>query len=279
MPRLKKLLKRLFTPVTIMLIPHTSRSTVSLKMPSIGLLTSAILCVLGGYYVYSVTIEANKYEDTKQELDYYTSQFLDMKSTMSALRTAEVEFRELFSLESREAVLENLNLSDKGSLNMTILREQILKTMDNVREVKDYLSQQRDLYFSTPLGWPISGWIASRFGRRIHPIKKRWEHHTGVDLSADAGDPVRATADGVVTFSKRSGANGNLVAIEHGYGFSTYYAHNKKNLVKVGQVVKRGDIIAYVGSTGSATGPHVHYEMWQNGKLVDPTPYLKGGKW
>lgn len=279
MSYLKRLLRRLFTPVTIILIPHTSRSTVRLKMPSVGLLITAVLSVLGGYYVYSVTVTALRYEETKKELNYYTNQFLDLKPTISALRTAETEFKELFSLGSREEVLENLNFSDTGSLDMELLREQIMKTMDNVGEIKEYLSRQRDLYFSTPMGWPASGWISSRFGRRIHPIKKVWDYHTGVDISGDAGDSIQATADGVVTFSGRSGKNGNLVAVEHGFGFSTYYAHNKRNLVKVGQVVKRGDIVAYMGSTGSATGPHVHYEIWKEGKLVNPTPYLKGGKW
>jgi murein DD-endopeptidase MepM/ murein hydrolase activator NlpD len=87
---------------------------------------------------------------------------------------------------------------------------------------------------------------------------------------------VRATADGIVSFSGWSGGNGNLVVLEHGFGYSTFFAHNKKVNVKVGQIIKRGDIISYIGSTGNSTGPHVHYEVWKDGKSVNPYKYLKG---
>ncbi len=87
--------------------------------------------------------------------------------------------------------------------------------------------------------------------------------------------PVTATADGIVSFSGWSGNSGNVIVLEHGHGFSTIYAHNKINIVKVGQVVKRGDIIAYVGSTGNSTGPHLHYEVWKEGKHINPKNFLK----
>lgn len=85
-----------------------------------------------------------------------------------------------------------------------------------------------------------------------------------------------ATADGVVVFSGWNGGGGNVVVVAHGHGFSTYYAHNRKNTVQVGQSVKRGDIIGYIGSTGSATGNHVHYEVWHNGKNKNPISYTEG---
>ncbi|MEJ2696668.1 MAG: M23 family metallopeptidase [Candidatus Sulfobium sp.] len=102
------------------------------------------------------------------------------------------------------------------------------------------------------------------------------EFHSGLDIAAEPGEPVRATADGIVIFAGWSGNNGNLVAIEHGLGFRTYYAHNRKVVVKVGQKVKRGQVISYVGSTGRSTGPHVHYEIWHEGKRVNPKKYIKG---
>jgi murein DD-endopeptidase MepM/ murein hydrolase activator NlpD len=111
----------------------------------------------------------------------------------------------------------------------------------------------------------------------MNPVKGNSQFHSGLDIAARPGTPVRVTADGIVSFSGRSGSNGNLVAVEHGFGYTTYYAHNKKIDVKVGQVVSRGDVIAYVGSTGSTTGPHLHYEIWKNGDSVDPQPYVKGG--
>jgi murein DD-endopeptidase MepM/ murein hydrolase activator NlpD len=192
---------------------------------------------------------------------------------------ANVEFQKLFGLESREAVLETMNPSDSGDIDMAILKKQIDKTIDAVGEIRDYLSEQRDLYMATPMGLPSKGWLSSGYGYRMHPVRGVRHLHDGVDISARPGTTVRATADGIVSFAGRSGANGNLVALEHGFGYSTYYAHNKKLNVKIGQVVKRGDVIAYVGSTGSSTGPHVHYEIWKNRKSVNPRPYLKGGRW
>ena len=100
--------------------------------------------------------------------------------------------------------------------------------------------------------------------------------HSGMDLSAASGTAIHATADGLVSFSGRSANSGNLVVLAHGFGYQTIYAHNKKNAVKVGQRVKRGEIIAYVGSTGKSTGPHVHYEVWEKGKSVNPRKFLQG---
>jgi len=87
---------------------------------------------------------------------------------------------------------------------------------------------------------------------------------------------VRATADGVVSFAGWSGGSGNLVGIEHGFGYATFYAHNTKSAVVVGQFVKRGDVIAYSGSTGSSTGPHSHYEIWKDGRHINPMPFIEG---
>ncbi len=101
--------------------------------------------------------------------------------------------------------------------------------------------------------------------------------HTGTDISVPHGTHVKATADGIVSFSGWTAGSGNTVVVEHGYGFSTAYAHNQRNLVKVGQRVKRRDAIAVSGSTGVSTGPHVHYEIWKNGHHVDPAAYLARG--
>jgi len=273
----RKVFKRLFTSVTIMFVPHSSSKPVRLRVPALVLIQVAVLSIVGGVYIYNVTVDAIRYKETKKELDYYTGEFNDLKSTISALKEAQTEFDKLFSVDSKEEVLESMNFSDAGAIDMEVLRQQINKTIDNVGEIKDYLSQQRDLFMATPRGWPVSGWISSGFGYRTHPITGKRDFHTGVDISQDPGTAIRATADGIVSFAGWSGANGRLVAIEHGHGFRTYYAHNKKINVKVGDVVQRGDIIAYLGSTGRSTGPHVHYEVWKDGKPVNPTSYLIAG--
>ncbi len=273
----RRLLKKLFTSVTIMLVPHSSSKPYRIRVPVLLLIKAAVLSVVGAFYVYAVTIEAIKYTETKKELDYYAGQFSELQSTIMALKQAEAEFGRLFSVESKDEVLESLNFSDSGAIDMEVLKLQINKTIDTVGEIKDYLSEQRDLYMATPQGWPVNGWLSSGFGWRKHPIKGTRDFHTGQDISATPGSPIKATADGIVSFSGWSGANGRLVAIEHGHGYRTFYAHNKKNAVKVGDVVQRGDVIAYVGSTGSSTGPHVHYEVWQKGKPTNPKNFLKQG--
>ena len=127
-----------------------------------------------------------------------------------------------------------------------------------------------------PSGWPVYGHLTSRFGYRNSPWGMGWEFHAGVDISARRGTPIVATADGVVAFAGWLGLFGNTVILEHGYGYRTLYGHNDKNAITVGERVTRGQIIAYIGTTGRSTGPHVHYEVHINGQQVNPTPFLRG---
>lgn len=126
----------------------------------------------------------------------------------------------------------------------------------------------------TPTGWPTRGRVTSSFGRRRHPITGRIQGHDGLDIATATGTPIRATADGIVRLSGTQAGYGRLVIIDHGYGFQTVYAHNSRNVVGAGQRVKRGQVIAYVGSTGTSTGPHVHYEVRVSGRPVNPRNYM-----
>jgi len=124
---------------------------------------------------------------------------------------------------------------------------------------------------SVPTGWPVrSGYISSNYGMRVHPIKRRYMMHQGVDFAAPHGSPVVAVADGVVTFSGRRSGYGNLVEIRHANGYATRYGHNSVNGVSEGQQIRQGQVIGAVGATGTATGPHVHFEVLQNGEPTDP---------
>lgn len=276
MRKIKILFKKAFTPITIMLIPHSNRKPFNLKIPSIGIFVSILLWLIGTVYVFSIAVDTFEYKRMKERLGYYSGQFIEMKATMSALKKAETEFRKLFSLNSKQKVLENVDTSNSGAIDMEALKQQIKKTMETVGDIKEYLSQQRDLYMATPKGWPVKGDITSSYGQREHPKTGEKDFHTGMDIGANPGNPVAATADGIVSFSGWNGGSGNLVVIEHGFGYSTFYAHNKMTTVKVGQRVKRGDIISYVGSTGNSTGPHLHYEVWRNGGPVNPKSFIEG---
>lgn len=124
-------------------------------------------------------------------------------------------------------------------------------------------------------GRPIKkGWMSSRFGRRNDPFTGRIAWHEGVDFAGKEGSDIIAVASGVVTWSGERYGYGQLVEVNHGNGFSTRYAHCKENLVKVGDVVKKGQVIALMGSSGRSTGPHVHFEVYKNGRAVDPSSYI-----
>jgi murein DD-endopeptidase MepM/ murein hydrolase activator NlpD len=130
-----------------------------------------------------------------------------------------------------------------------------------------------------PAGRPItSGWLSSYFGIRADPFTGKNEHHKGLDFAGKLGSDVVAVASGVVTWAGRRYGYGNLVEINHGNGYSTRYGHNEKITVKVGDAIKKGQVIAKMGSTGRSTGPHVHFEVLQNGKQLDPMSYIQTSK-
>jgi murein DD-endopeptidase MepM/ murein hydrolase activator NlpD len=258
-----------------MLIPHDQKNPFRVNIPWVGLFAAGIFFLVGVAYIVSSAAYALEYQRMKATINYYTAQFIEMEETMNALKKSEEEFRKLFSVNKKEEVLENFVIADGGSIDVDALKREIALSMETVKEIQTYLSDQKDIYEATPKGLPADGYISSRFGTRIHPISQRRDFHSGVDIMASSGNPVRATAKGIVSFAGRSGGNGNLVVLEHGQGFSTIYAHNKKIFVKTGQVVKRGDLIASIGSTGISTGPHVHYEIWKRGKAVNPAPYIE----
>ncbi|WP_317930914.1 M23 family metallopeptidase [Halioxenophilus sp. WMMB6] len=131
---------------------------------------------------------------------------------------------------------------------------------------------QNDVFIA---GRPIKkGWISSFYGRRTDPFNGHLAWHSGMDFAGQLNSDVVAVASGVVTWSGDRYGYGQMVEINHGSGFSTRYAHNSENLVAVGDVVKKGQIVALMGSSGRSTGPHVHFEVYKNGRPVDPSSYI-----
>ncbi len=137
-----------------------------------------------------------------------------------------------------------------------------------------FFKDQSSLLTSTPSVWPSRGWVTSGFGYRLSPFTGLRELHEGIDIATQLNADVVATANGVVIDSTRQGGYGNVIEIDHGYGIVTRYGHNSLNLVKRGDRVKRGQVIAKVGSTGRSTGPHLHYEVMLNGIPVNPLRYI-----
>ncbi|GAQ95165.1 murein DD-endopeptidase MepM and murein hydrolase activator NlpD [Thermodesulfovibrio aggregans] len=275
MYKVRKLILKLFSPVTIMFIPHGRTKVYGVKLPFLSIFLLISLTFAFNVYVLSKAVNTIEYYRMKQEFSYIMTKFNELKSTIVTLKHAEAELSRIFSLKSKKEILESLTFNPSGDINIEELKKISEKAIESVSEIKSFLSQQHDIYRSTPLGWPVNGEITSYFGKREHPKYGYEELHTGIDISVPSGTEIKATADGIVVFSGYQARNGNVVMIKHGYGFTTVYAHNKQNLVTVGQRVKRGEIIAISGNTGSTTGPHLHYEVWKNNSPVNPLSYLK----
>ena len=140
--------------------------------------------------------------------------------------------------------------------------------------MKDLLEAKRSVLASTPTIWPVRGLITAGYGYRLSPFTGKREMHEGLDIAAPFGSPIMATADGIISFVGPLGSFGNVVFINHGHGLTTFYAHTSSFRVKEGQSVKRGQIVAFVGTSGRSTGPHVHYEVQANGATVNPLKYI-----
>lgn len=278
MHKLRPLLKRLFTPITIMLVPHSNSASLNFKMPSavFGLLL-VFVCV-GFVYTLSLSVHAVDYLVLKNKYAHMNGQLQSMQTTIRSLKESELEFKRIFSHGSKKGVLEAVTQENSGgSIDIDELKRQVSESMKSVSEIRGYLEKEQNIYRATPQGRPVEGRFSSGFGMRKHPQTGRQQFHSGVDFSAPRGTPVRATADGVVSLAGWSKGNGMVVVVEHGHGFSTVYAHNSRIDVKAGQTVKRGQAIAAAGATGNATGPHVHYEVWKGGRSVDPSSFIREG--
>ncbi len=275
MRNLKPFLKRCLTPITILIVPHSKSQPFRVKVSFITLLACGFLCLTGAGYLTSIGVDTIEYYTMKKKLSYLAKEFDDLKATISSLKKADTELTRLLSLKSRNTILKSVDFKDTGSPDIESLKKQINETVQSVYSIRKYISEQKDLYLATPSGWPVNGTISSHFGERVHPVTGEKNIHTGIDIRAPAGTPIHATAPGIVSFSGWTNDSGYIIVVEHGHGFSTAYAHNKKNHVSVGQKINKGELIASSGSTGITTGPHLHYEVWKNGKQIDPNLYLK----
>ncbi|MFQ5646471.1 MAG: M23 family metallopeptidase [bacterium] len=160
--------------------------------------------------------------------------------------------------ESEESIQEMAGEMARLKADITSEKSKLLEYSAEVEEKTTLLS-------ATPSIWPVRGWMTSGFGARKSPFTGRREMHGGIDIATRFGTPVMAAAEGVVIYSGYRGGFGKEISIDHGFGYVTGYGHTSETVAKVGDKVKKGQIIAYVGSTGRSTGPHLHYEIKYNG--------------
>jgi murein DD-endopeptidase MepM/ murein hydrolase activator NlpD len=185
----------------------------------------------------------------------------------------------LNNIDNNLAVIDSY-LKSRGVLKQTNSGgEPVTRQANNTQML--VLAEEQSVVFSNllrniPVGYPLYGEMSSNYGYRRNPFGGlSGEFHPGIDIKGQYGDPIFATADGVVDRCDWYGGYGNAVVLNHSYSYQTLYGHMTKVNVEQGQEVKAGDLIGYMGSTGRSTGPHVHYEVRKDGIDIDPVPYLK----
>ena len=211
------------------------------------------------------------------------------KNDMDVLATLEKEHEELeqikedlkkkkasLATQQSELTTEKAKLDEKKSA-LKKEEEELKAEADRLSAEIRRLTSANSTYVGGTFTWPCpaSTYISSSFGNRLHPILKSWIFHTGVDIGCASGKDIVSAADGTVIMAQWYGGYGNCVMVDHGGGIVTLYGHASSLCVSQGQSVKRGQVIAKVGSTGRSTGPHLHFEVRKNGDYVDPMSYFK----
>ena len=175
---------------------------------------------------------------------------------------------------------ENTTMIKEVTKDLDVLAKQMVVQSKSLDEIVKLAKAKEMMLASIPAIQPVKNEdltrMASGYGMRMHPILKSWKMHNGMDFTAPTGTPIYASGNGKVVRAERSSTFGNVVYIEHGYGYKTIYAHMNKIATRKGQRVKRGDLIGYVGNTGRSAAPHLHYEVHKNGRPVNPIYYYYG---
>ena len=268
-----------------------------------GVVAMPLMVGMGSRGADSAQVDALRVanETLLQENQSYREATGELTSQISSLQTALTELGEQGQLDpNTKRALDKLPLSIRsqaaggpqlGDLRPTaarpsgtpegtfgILRDLLGSIENRLVSVRSRIEAQQALARATPSVWPIVGrWTySSPFGHRKDPFTGEPDFHTGIDISANVGVPVRATADGTVESAAFDGAYGNAVVLTHGFTISTRYGHLSRFAVRPGQTVKRGEVIGYVGATGRVTSSHLHYEILFNGSRISPLTLLGG---
>lgn len=292
-----------------MVVPHTDLPVLrrSFTLSSIAVFALAWTTVtvwagfrVGRYVDYWVTKADNVV--VRGKMAYMADEIERSRAMLEMARATDKQIRILLGMGSREQVLrgdtgmggpsalDRLNLkrllsggdsqASQNAVHRTVqeLRQESERRLASFQEIAWYVTHQRSLYRATPNGWPAQGRITSGFGYRLSPMQAiedaNRQFHEGIDIAGRPDTPITATADGVVRYAGWYGGFGMIVTVDHGFGYSTSYAHASKVTVNEGDVVVRGQLVAYMGTSGRSTGTHVHYEVWHHGRPVSPIPYL-----
>ncbi len=262
------------------------------------LLGAAFFVFSGGAHRMEARQLAAKNQAMAEELAGIRHQVATLEGAVEGLAEQNAQARALAGLESIDAEVLQAGVGGPGtstprshplwgldslyskdafatSFDLTALQRRVQLLGTSLTEAADSLSGHQDWLESLPSILPARGYISSRFSSsRMHPVHHRPLPHEGMDIAAPAGSPIVATAKGRVTYTGRRNGYGLTVLIQHGFEYETLYGHASQILVRNGQEVERGEVIALVGRTGITTAPHVHYEVRQNGRPIDPHRFV-----
>ncbi|OGD14902.1 MAG: hypothetical protein A2W20_04355 [Candidatus Aminicenantes bacterium RBG_16_66_30] len=299
--------------LSVIIVPHTKTSTKTLCFTRRALKALAVAGVALGLVLAAVLVDyvrmnvirgryrALKAETVEQRVAIakYERSISELQSTIAHFETYTKKLNVMAGLKSPEVLTAPAGIgggepdkqepeaeTDPGQAPLpsgpqiitpgTIqsLSQKALSIESNLSSLLSFFESDSLRLASTPSIMPVVGWMSSVFGHRNDPFTGAWTMHYGVDISTNIGNPIMATADGIVIKVQTDKYLGKNVTISHGNGFTTVYGHMSNFAVKAGQKVKRRDIIGYIGQTGKAAGPHVHYEVLRDGRRVDPRNYL-----
>jgi murein DD-endopeptidase MepM/ murein hydrolase activator NlpD len=293
-----------------MLVPHDNERvrTFQVAWKDVRAIISAVVLVvfLMGTFTVAFFIKQSQHVRSASlrrenallaaEVDQMRSEMEQLNRSMQTLSQKDEQYRVMSGLgpladanageggrpgSMAEQALMHLNPQVRGKLtdantNLDALNRRANQLRASMDQALTALQRNRDRLASTPTIAPAAGPLSSLFSNgRYHPVLRITRPHKGIDIAARVGEPILAPATGVVRFSGAKGNGyGNMVEIDHGYGYVTRFAHASRLLVRNGQNVKRGDVIALVGATGLASGPHLHYEVEIDGREVDPLNFI-----
>ncbi len=302
-------MKRLKESYTVLIIPSQNSSprrfNISKKAMKAavgaGVTCAALLIAFGIHYglmandMWELRDLRKETKSQKIQLQSYASDIADFNKQMARLKVLDSKIRVIADIGPMKGdqPIKGVGGAEEPGLDPVYLGRELSKT-DLLRmtedlgalqeaaslqelsfvELNEAMKDRRSLWASTPSIWPTKGWLTSGFGKRSSPFTGKTQTHKGVDVAARRDTPIVATAAGVISRVGFDSGFGKLVKINHNYGMQTLFGHMSKTNVRVGQRVKRGDVIGFVGNTGLSTGPHVHYAVYVKNVPVNPLRYI-----
>jgi murein DD-endopeptidase MepM/ murein hydrolase activator NlpD len=290
---------------TFIIVPNASARLRKVKLPVRALYLLASIGILSFFVAVGLGFDYAKMAFKAADYDKLQAENIDLKVEKKNLEVATRKLGEKINslengFEKIQNLLENDMMTNRGKLNtpavggsrvdyptaqllgsskngLELMKGKTAELEERFSTLQDVAQQRVTTLRTTPNIWPVKGAITSHYGNRLDPFNGDAELHLGLDISALYGAQVRAPADGKVIYARKMAAYGNLLILDHGNGMTTRYGHLSQFVAKVGQKVKKGDIVALVGTTGRTTAPHLHYEVRLNDRPKNPRDYLPRG--